>query len=205
MHQEERHHRGDEVRVGDLPGAAVMAGVAALLLDDDDGVLASLRSTPPPPSAPSRRAPRQSCLGLLERRPHFVRDHAAGKLHGDGRSATLVEREEARLDALLVRSSSWSRGARGSRPAAARTRRTAECRGTCRRARRRPCGRSPTAGPSMAPHRDHDAEHGGDDAEPGSASPTLVSVAAGMASLVVDASRGLRPSAARNRATRCRR
>src|SRR3546814_17839641 len=37
--QEERHHRGHEVGVGHLPGAAVMAGGAYLLdlLDDDDG------------------------------------------------------------------------------------------------------------------------------------------------------------------------
>src|SRR4030095_15018210 len=35
-HDEERPHRGDEVGVGDLPGAAMMAAAVALLLDDPD-------------------------------------------------------------------------------------------------------------------------------------------------------------------------
>ena len=35
--QEERHHGGDEIGVGDLPGAAVMAAVPAFFLNDDDG------------------------------------------------------------------------------------------------------------------------------------------------------------------------
>ncbi len=38
-HDEQRHHGGDEVRVGHFPRAAVMAAVAALFLDDDDRVV----------------------------------------------------------------------------------------------------------------------------------------------------------------------
>src|SRR5207249_4352762 len=38
-HDEERHHRGHEVRVGDLPRAAVVRGVALLLPADDDARL----------------------------------------------------------------------------------------------------------------------------------------------------------------------
>ena len=34
---EERHHGGDEIGVGDFPCAAVVAAVAAFFLDDDDG------------------------------------------------------------------------------------------------------------------------------------------------------------------------
>ena len=34
---EERHHGGDEVGVGDFPRAAVVAAVAAFFLEDDDG------------------------------------------------------------------------------------------------------------------------------------------------------------------------
>ena len=42
-HQEERHHRGDEVRVRHFPGAAVMSGAALLVaLDDDDRALIAL-------------------------------------------------------------------------------------------------------------------------------------------------------------------
>lgn len=40
--QEEGHHRGDEVRIGDFPGAAVMAAMSALLKAlDNDRVIAS--------------------------------------------------------------------------------------------------------------------------------------------------------------------
>src|SRR6185436_4342058 len=36
-HQEERHHRRDEISVGDFPGATMMAAaVISLLADDDD-------------------------------------------------------------------------------------------------------------------------------------------------------------------------
>ncbi len=34
----QRHHRRNKIGVGNLPGAAVMAAVAAFLLDDDDGL-----------------------------------------------------------------------------------------------------------------------------------------------------------------------
>ena len=34
---EERHHGGDEIGIGDFPGAAVMAAVATFFLEDDDG------------------------------------------------------------------------------------------------------------------------------------------------------------------------
>jgi hypothetical protein len=34
---EQRHHGGDEVRVGHLPGAAMMAAVATFFLEDHDG------------------------------------------------------------------------------------------------------------------------------------------------------------------------
>jgi hypothetical protein len=34
-HNEERHHRGNEIRVSHFPRSAVMAGVDNLLLDDD--------------------------------------------------------------------------------------------------------------------------------------------------------------------------
>jgi len=36
-HDEQGHHGGNEIGVGDLPGAAVMASVAAFFLEDDDG------------------------------------------------------------------------------------------------------------------------------------------------------------------------
>ena len=37
QHDEQRHHRGDEIGVSDFPCAAVMAAVAAFFLEDDDG------------------------------------------------------------------------------------------------------------------------------------------------------------------------
>src|SRR5262249_6982387 len=51
-HQEERHHRGDEVRVRHFPGAAVMAAVAFLVaLDDDDRAIVGRASHAETPRA----------------------------------------------------------------------------------------------------------------------------------------------------------
>ena len=36
-HDEKRHHGRDEISIGDLPRATVMATMAAFFLDDDDG------------------------------------------------------------------------------------------------------------------------------------------------------------------------
>ena len=44
---EERHHGGDEIRVGYFPGAAVMARVATLLPADDDDRLDRLHGVRP--------------------------------------------------------------------------------------------------------------------------------------------------------------
>ena len=40
QHDEQRHHGGDEIRVGHLPGAAVVAAMRHLLLDDDGSRIA---------------------------------------------------------------------------------------------------------------------------------------------------------------------
>ena len=77
QHDEERHHGGDEIGIGYLPRATVMAAVAAFFLDDDDGVGWMLfRTAGPTASAPLlRRAagglaascppPRQACSTSL--------------------------------------------------------------------------------------------------------------------------------------------
>ena len=36
-HDEQRHHGGDEIGIGDLPRAAMMAAVATFFLEDDNG------------------------------------------------------------------------------------------------------------------------------------------------------------------------
>jgi hypothetical protein len=58
QHDEQRHHGGDKVGIGNLPRAAVMAAMAAFFLDDDDGrgrhdaaypAAAPVAAAPPPP------------------------------------------------------------------------------------------------------------------------------------------------------------
>ena len=49
-HQEEGHHRGDEIGVGDLPCAAVMAVRDDLLPLDDDGRVRTGGHAPPLPA-----------------------------------------------------------------------------------------------------------------------------------------------------------
>src|SRR5206468_9403103 len=54
-HDEQRHHRGHEVRVGDLPRAAVVGGVALLLPADDDARLRVLGGGHQPAAALTAR------------------------------------------------------------------------------------------------------------------------------------------------------
>ena len=43
-HDEERHHGGDEICIGNLPGAAVVSTMTRFLLDNDDGAGAVLHT-----------------------------------------------------------------------------------------------------------------------------------------------------------------
>src|SRR5206468_3712386 len=53
---EQRHHRRDEVGVGDLPGAAVVGGVAGLFDSPDDDRLGVVRHQPEPACFTARQA-----------------------------------------------------------------------------------------------------------------------------------------------------
>src|SRR5262249_44395822 len=59
-HDKQRHHRGDEIGVSDLPCPAVMPAVAAFLLDDVDGGRSLLALPPACAVAPPFDAPSNS-------------------------------------------------------------------------------------------------------------------------------------------------
>ena len=100
--QEERHHRGDEVGVGDLPRAAVLA-VAALAdpLDDDRLELFRVAGHVSCPRC-SRLLPLDVPFELGERRPVLRIQHLAAELDRDLRRVALHAGEQRRLDALQL-------------------------------------------------------------------------------------------------------
>src|SRR2546428_2758095 len=80
-----------------LPTAYCLLPTAYCLLPT--ACLSSLRLRLLPTSACRRAA---ELLGLVERRSYVVRQHAAGKLDGNGRRVAFVDGQQACLDAELV-------------------------------------------------------------------------------------------------------
>ena len=65
QHDEQRHHGGHEIRIGDFPRAAMMAAVAAFFLDDDDRGFGGHEALSTLLSKPRRLSAGAGCL-LLE-------------------------------------------------------------------------------------------------------------------------------------------
>ena len=190
---EERHHGGDEVGVGDLPRAAVMAAVADFFLDDDDGLWASLAdiavrlyaAAASAAAAAGAAAALQAVFHLVEGGADVPGNGAAADLDGeDGGDAFEEGDDDDAQDVIvgvLVVGVFGHVGGDGADEAVAQqdAEEGADERGgdfvadLLRRAAERA-------------HGDDDAEHGGDDAEAGQrVGRRCESAATGCAGLVV--------------------
>ncbi len=157
-HDEERHHGRHEVGVRDLPGAAVMAAVATLhLLDDDDRFVALHADFLSSAKAFSSSSMEGRSSEKIARRPNSI-ESAGGRAARGGEHGFLDAAEEAPLGRVLrfdvVRERAHDAVAEQNAEEGADERRgdvVPDLFGAAVEMR----------------HRDHDAEHGRNDAEAG--------------------------------------